>query len=384
MLVTAVCASPASAAVLLDERIAFSFADHVEPTGVVAVGDVDGDGHGDAVIDQDGGRRFHLKLSGRSDLVRIRGIVNDPPLPAGDVNGDGIDDLAVPGVQVRRPGVIVAVLLGRKRWSDVNVEHRRERDISIRVVAPTPGIGQNEASVVTAGDVNGDGIDDLALSASSFDSLDRSGAPATVWVLFGRRGMRGRYDTRKLGRRGFAIRGGRTDIGLGDAIAPLGDVDGDKRGDLLVGAPYSGPKGVTNDVFENARGRAFVVYGRRGSSPVDLNGKTNAVTRLVTSQRSALGGGAAGPGDMNGDGLADIAIGAPDTGPGKVGAAYVLPGARKRPRTLDVGRIGAGALLRMGGVRPAREARRGAGGRGRHRRRRSARPADRIAGDQRA
>jgi Ca2+-binding RTX toxin-like protein len=352
VLVLLVLPAPAGAA-LLDEHVSFTV-DGVEgATGAVAVGDVDGDGHGDLVIDEDGGRRFHLKLSGRADPVRIRGIVNTPPLPAGDVDGDGIDDLAVPSVEIDRPGVIVAVLRGRRTWEDVNLEHSAERDISVRVVQTTPGIGQNDASVQAAGDVNGDGIGDLALTVGSWDTLDRSGAPATAWVLFGRRGLRGSFDVRRLGSAGFAIRGGRTDIGLGESVAPAGDVDGDGLGDLLLGAPVSTPRGVTNATGEDARGRAFLVYGRRATTPIDVNRGAGAVTRIVTSRLAALGSGLAGPGDLNGDGLADIAVGAPllrgAPGP-RVGGAFVLPGARARPATIDIETVGAGALLRMSGV----------------------------------
>jgi hypothetical protein len=177
--------------------------------------------------------------------------------PAGDFNGDGRSDLVVsaPGLQPYDSGVDkdshVYVIYGKRTRGTVKV-----RDLGTRgthVFSARPGMWR----VAGVGDVNGDGFSDVA--AGNGDTRNHAGA---VYVVYGCGCSRSFLRAGDLGRRGVMIVGRQDRVvneRYGDslnAVAGVGDQDGDGRDDLLLGAPLA-----TAHRVETA-GKAYLVPGR--------------------------------------------------------------------------------------------------------------------------
>lgn len=153
-----------------------------------------------------------------------------------------------------------------------------------------------------AGDINGDGFADLIVGAAF--TTTASGANAgTAWVYSGADGsLLHRFD------------GAASNATLGSSVAGAGDVDGDGVGDLIVGAPSVS----VNGLFKN--GAAYVFSGATG----------NLLHRFDGSSDSArMGFAVDGAGDVNGDGQADLIVGEPlaDFGGNQSGRVTVYSGA---------------------------------------------------------
>ena len=170
-------------------------------------------------------------------------------------------------------------------------------------------------AIVGLGDLNGDGRPDLLVTAPG--SAGYVGAAYVVW---------GRADGAAIsladiaaGVGGFRIAGEVAGTNTGAAAAAAGDVNGDGRPDLLLGAPYSGDPA-------NPAGAAYVVFGKADGAAVSLAAVAagSGGFRITGEAAYGLAGSSlAGPGDLNGDGRADLLIGAPEHGGG---AAYVVFG----------------------------------------------------------
>ncbi|MCB9899273.1 MAG: FG-GAP repeat protein [Planctomycetes bacterium] len=141
-------------------------------------------------------------------------------------------------------------------------------------------------SVANLGDVDGDGIDDFAAGrpGRDFNGADAGG----VVVYSGADGL-------ILWSKTWSQAGARA----GSVVAAAGDVDGDGRGDVLVGAPdWHGPSAVSDAQW----GRAVLYSGSNGLSLATITG---------TSKGDRLGAALAGVSDVSGDGVPDFAIGEP-------------------------------------------------------------------------
>jgi hypothetical protein len=243
---------------------------------------------------------------------------------AGDVNGDGLADLVI-GARYADPAAISNagesyVIFGRAGTNPVNLND---------VAAGTGGfvingIDQEDYSGVVsgAGDVNGDGLADLIIGVTAADpgGLDKAGES---YVVFGRTdGNPIDLADVAAGTGGFVITGIDEDDRSG-IVSGAGDINGDGLADLIIGALQADPAG-------NSRaGESYVVFGRTSTGVVSLGDIAAGNGGFVINGIDVddYSGVVSGVGDVNGDGLADLVIGAFYADPGGndgAGESYVV------------------------------------------------------------
>src|SRR5262245_34108517 len=150
------------------------------------------------------------------------------------------------------------------------------------------------------------------------------------------------------GDNGFALNGVANSNIAGQAVAGLGDVNGDGLDDLLLGAPSAAGGG-------SQRGQAYVVFGASSFAATldlsSLNG-SNGFTMNGIADNNVAGSAVAGLGDVNGDGLDDLLLGAPSAAGGGTqrGQAYVVFGASSFAATLDLSSLNANNGFTLNGI----------------------------------
>lgn len=291
---------------------------------VACAGDVDGDGTGDVVLgapqDPSGGAGagaiafafgpIDATRSGpTAEVVLAGGAAHDNTgisvAAAGDVDGDGLGDVLVGAWQhdgVARDSGAAYLVRGSARGA----LHMDAQDIVLAGDGPDAYAG---FAVAGAGDVDGDGLSDVLVS--SFHARTRG----AIGLLYGpvRRGAVLLDDADAL------LRGASEGDHAGIAIGAAGDVDGDGLGDVLVGAPFHDEGGID-------AGAVHVVLGPLHGD-VYLHDSTYA--QLVgEAPDDQAGTSVARIGDVDGDGIEDLAVGAPfsDRGGLDAGAVYVVRG----------------------------------------------------------
>jgi hypothetical protein len=345
--------------------------DDLTSRGLSALGDVNGDGFDDLIIGapygdagaSDAGQAY--VILGGTDLVDLDasalpldrgfsilgsdadGLAGWSVSSAGDVNGDGLDDILIgaPYGGGAQPSGRAYVIFG-----DVDPE-------TVDLAALKSGQGiilQGEAagdiagwSVASAGDVNGDGFDDLIIGAPYAGGGDYSGR---AYVVFGSAGSAA-LSAVDLGNlspaSGFEIQGGAPNDFAGWSVAGAGDINGDGFDDVIVGAPY-GSKGG------DYAGQAYVIYGSVAAKDVKLGNLRPDQGFLIQGDAAGdlTGWSVASAGDVNGDGFDDLIIGAPYGSKGGDGAgqAYLVFGG-KTLSDIDLKSLGTSqGLVLAGGV----------------------------------
>jgi len=329
----------------MDTSLAFADASwHGEASGdqagvsVAGLGDVDGDGFGDLAVaahgNGDGGT-----MAGQVYLVlgRDTGWAADVGLDAadasflgeadgdvlgariaraGDVNGDGRADLLIASHMNDEGGTDagqVYLVLGRQSgWS---------MDESV-VNADASFLGENPedlagATLAGAGDVDGDGLDDLLIGAELNDQEEVDAGK--VYLILGRQvGWSTDVDLANADS-SFLGYAWSQRAGSGLAIAP--DLDGDGYDDIVIGA-----RG--DSVFDSEAGKSFVLFGNPSGWGPDAP-LTEADGSLIGEVAGDLSGyGVSGIGDVDGDGIGDLLVGASgsDDGGAEAGQVYVVHG----------------------------------------------------------
>src|SRR3954462_13900482 len=125
------------------------------------------------------------------------------------------------------------------------------------------------------------------------------------------------------GATGFRLSGAAEDDRSGLSVASAGDVNGDGFADLIVGASFADPNGGNS-------GASYVVFGKASGFAANIDLSTlNGTTGFKLSGAAAddrSGYSVASAGDVNGDGFADLIVGAPIANANVSGASYVVFG----------------------------------------------------------
>jgi len=265
-------------------------------------GDTNGDGYGDVIVgayaNNFGAGKAYVYAGGPAGLSTTAAwtamgevygeFFGDSVSTAGDVDGDGYAD----------------VIVGAKKYdSDTGkayVYAGGPSGPSTTAAWTAAGEGPGDEfgfSVSTAGDVDGDGYGDVIVGAFQYSSMTGKayvykGGPSglsttAAWTAVGEGGLNG----------------------LGESVSTAGDVNGDGYSDVIVGAPYN----------NSSSGKTFVYSG----GPTGLS-TSAAATVVGEAPSNSFGVSVSTAGDVDGDGYSDVIVGASTAN--STGKAYLFPG----------------------------------------------------------
>ncbi len=276
---------------------------------VSGAGDVDGDGFADVIIGAQntslsgftrGGSAYVYSGATGAQLFRFDGsatadVLGASVAGAGDVDGDGLDDLLVGATGVSQPSTQLntgaAYVFSGADGSVLHVFY---------------GQGDEDrfgSAVASAGDVDADGVPDILAGAFL---ADNGIALRTAGAAYVYSGATGQLLYEFLGQEHGGL--------LGQAVAGAGDVDGDGHADFIIAEPQADVSGRVD------AGSVFVHSGRDGSVLYRLDGDRDSIR---------IGSAVAGPGDVDGDGYPDLLVGASGADPNTLrdaGSAFLYSG----------------------------------------------------------
>jgi len=305
-------------------------------SALVTLGDLDGDGVAELAVgapgDDDGNRdrgalwilfpaqdgtvRQQRRVAGSSDLGAALDNFDEfgsALATLGDLDGDGLRELAVgaPGDDdgAADAGAVWLLFLG----TDGAV--RRELKLSALALGPALDAGDGfGASVLWLPDLDGDGRGELAVGAPGDD--DGGSNRGAVWIGHGDHGT---ISWDKVSATSGGFTGPLHDLDrFGVALANLGDLDGDGGPEMAVAADM-------DDDTTSAGGALWTLF-------LDADGSVRGHTKISGASGLDLGGfdlfgsSLASPGDLDGDGVPDLVVGAigDDDGGINRGALWVL------------------------------------------------------------
>ncbi|PWB25186.1 HYR domain-containing protein [Flavobacterium sp. HTF] len=240
---------------------------------------------------------------------------------AGDINGDGTDDFIVSalGAYYSSSGAFgnksetkkgaAYVIFGTTAGFPPTIDFRFLNGSNGFIIRNDINPGEFDEigySVSEAGDLNGDGLADIMMSAPSTNGPSFSFYIGAVYVIFGKTGgYSSEFFLSSLnGNNGFTFKGAVNFERNGFSMDSAGDFNSDGYSDILIG-------GLGSSVP-----KAYVIYGKNGGFPAlllssDING-TNGAVITSSSATDKVGRSVASLGDVNGDGIPDIALGSFD------------------------------------------------------------------------
>ena len=294
---------------------------------------------------------------------------------AGDINGDGFDDLIVgasnAGDGHDLAGAAYAVFGSGSGFGAIDSNTGRQvLDLThlssaqgFVILADAQG-DQAGISVSSAGDLNGDGFDEVIVGAPFGD--DGGNGDGEAYVIFGSAGGFGVADpitgrqvidlTNLSPAQGFIVQGDTSGDKAGYSVAAAGDFNGDGFDDVIVGAP-SGVDGSAGKIYvvfgsDAGFGATDPVTGRQVIDLTTLSAKQGLVI-LGDAPRDWAGESVSAAGDINCDGFDDIIVGASpgDDGGNGAGEGYVVFGAAYGADGTPIARSGsADAEMLIGGL----------------------------------
>ena len=338
----------------LDGNSGFVILNDASNDSVLAgLGDINGDGLDDVGIASITGTRVVFGSSAgfnrTLDVANLNGsngfVVNTGATDikrAGDVNGDGLADFIV-GNGNASPNALTGagtsyVVFGRTTAFPASLStDSLDGNTGFAVV----GISAQDRSgryVSGAGDFNSDGFDDVLIGAP-FQTTDGESEAGAAYLVLGGVDFPAALSLADIdGTNGFVFKGSDIQDHAGASVAAIGDINHDGADDLAIGAPGKGPFGVPSDY----PGETYVLFGGSfaGMASVvesDLNGTNGFVARGIRGGvvpievGQAIWGDLAGAdidaaGDINGDGIDDMMIGAPHSiiNPSRKGVGQVF------------------------------------------------------------
>ena len=307
------------------------------------LGDVNGDGFDDIVVADDcaqviaaGDGQVHVwygqqNISALPSLAQWTYTVGTAGAStgssvagAGDVDGDGYADLLIGATGYGTGGAALLFLGDATGLGSAPI---------VTLAEPQSGAFSGSA-VAGVGDVNGDGLSDVIVGAMEYDAPIAGTSAGRVQLFFGTGSTPPLSTTAD-----WTGYGGTEYDRLGSAVAGLGDVDGDGYPDFAAGAP-------TSDVANEQSVGRVLVWTTPGGSPV-----LSPLELLGDIAQDTWGDELAGVGDVNGDGYADLGVGGPG---GDRFAVYLggSTGVETAPSFNEVGTAdsGAGAIAAAGDV----------------------------------
>jgi len=239
--------------------------------------------------------------------------------PAGDVDGDGLDDFLICGYRNDDPVTDVGRVYLITGSSLVTPGVRSTETAAITFI----GEAENNRlghSIGTAGDMDGDGLPELLMGAYGHAAMGLNSGK--TYIVPGSSLVMG--EDIYVGDNQYMYLGEAEEDASGHALRGVDDVDGDGLNDMVVGARRNSTGAVEG-------GKGYVILGGNLGAPGELNSLVDADFAYYGEEEEGwVGYQASGAGDVDGDGLADIMFGA-HTSDYERGRVYLIYGSSLGP-----------------------------------------------------